>query len=165
MLFFIFASVSDNCIDNAHAAKVLKIETVSEKKPFEGDTIDELEKMRQRRKKEITTDIRDDPPFEKNKNNPTFNQAEKILANAGNNINSENIAQVDEQIEQNIVRILDGTYLCNICGKNAGKKLSNMKNHIETHLEGLSFSCALCERTYKSRNSLAHHRLKMHKNN
>ena len=130
----------------------------------EDDTDEEVKFKKIKSNQSENADIRDDPPFEKNKNNPTFNQAERILANVVTNINSENILEVDEQIEQNIVRKSDGTYSCNICGKNAGKKLSNMKNHIETHLEGLSFSCALCEKTYKSRNSFAHHRLKMHKN-
>ena len=45
-------------------------------------------------------------------------------------------------------------YRCKVCGKeeiNGG-----MKNHIETnHLEGISIPCELCEKTFRSRNSLA----------
>ena len=40
---------------------MIEIETVPKEKPFEGYTIDELEKIRQGIKKEITTDIRNDP--------------------------------------------------------------------------------------------------------
>ena len=29
-----------------------------------------------------------------------------------------------------------------------------MKNHIETHMEGISFSCSICERQFRSRNSI-----------
>ena len=84
---------------------------------------------------------------------------EKIISKISTEINPDNISEVEEHVEQNIIRNLDGTYSCKICGKSSGKKISNMKNHIETHLEGLSFDCPMCEKTFRSRNSLAHHKI------
>ena len=77
---------------------------------------------------------------------------------------ADNITEVDEQIEQNIVRNSDGSLSCNICGKNSGKRLSNMKTHIETHFEGLSFNCPMCEKTCRSRHALASHKTAYHRN-
>ena len=75
-----------------------------------------------------------------------------------------NIAQVDAKIMEYIVKNHDGSYSCGLCGKNSGKKKDHAKNHVETHMEGLSFPCQSCDKTFRSRNALAchnssHHRL------
>ena len=89
---------------------------------------------------------------------------EQIIAKVNTDVNLENISEVNERIEQNIVKNLDGTYSCQICGKNSGKWKTHIKNHIETHLEGLCFNCPMCEKTFRSRPSLAMHKHKNHKN-
>ena len=76
----------------------------------------------------------------------------------------DNISEIDEQIQQNIVKNVDGTYSCKVCGKNSGRKIQHCRNHIETHLEGLSFNCPLCEKTFRSRPSLAMHKSNKHRN-
>ena len=83
---------------------------------------------------------------------------ERVIAKASADINPANISEVDEQIKQNIIKNLDGTYSCRMCGKNSGRKIDNCRNHIETHLEGLSFNCPMCEKTFRSRSSLANHK-------
>ena len=88
---------------------------------------------------------------------------EKVIVKVNTDINLENISEINEQIEQNIIKNLDGTYSCQVCGKNSVKKISHIKNHIETHLEGLCFNCPLCEKTFRSRHSLASHKSKCHK--
>ena len=87
---------------------------------------------------------------------------ENIIATVRTDINPENISEVDEQVEQNIVRNLDGKYSCKICGKSMNHK-TNMKKHIETHLEGLCFKCPMCEKNFRSRNLLANHKSNFHK--
>ena len=88
---------------------------------------------------------------------------ERMITKVSTDINPANISEVDEQIKQNIIRNLDGTYSCQICGKNSGKWQTHIKNHIETHLEGLSFNCPMCEKTFRSRNSLAFHKSTKHR--
>ena len=78
-------------------------------------------------------------------------------------MNPENLSEVNEQIEQNFSKNLDGTFSCQICGKNSGKWLTHIKNHVETHLEGLSFNCPMCEKTFRSRNALSIHKHRHHK--
>ena len=55
-------------------------------------------------------------------------------------------------------------HMCTLCGKEAEQ--TQMKNHIEAnHLEGISVPCNLCEKTFRSRNSLAKHKTVYHKHN
>ena len=49
-----------------------------------------------------------------------------------------------------------------VCGKEG--KSSNIKNHIEAnHFEGVSVPCNNCEKTFRSRNTLAQHTHMIHK--
>ena len=50
----------------------------------------------------------------------------------------------------------NGTFSCKICGKSTGHR-AHMRNHIETHLEGLSFNCQHCGKSFRSRNALSKH--------
>ena len=53
---------------------------------------------------------------------------------------------------------------CKVCGKEESFS-TTMKNHIEAnHLEGVSVPCNFCEKTFRSRNALAHHKRQYHKN-
>ena len=53
-------------------------------------------------------------------------------------------------------------YRCKVCGK---EEINGaIKSHIETnHLEGVSIPCNFCEKTFRSRNSLAKHTNDKHK--
>ena len=87
---------------------------------------------------------------------------ERMIQKVTPDINPANISEVDEQIEQSMIKNLDGTYSCQICGKNSGRDKSKSRNHIETHLEGLSFNCPMCEKSFRSRNTLASHKSRDH---
>ena len=80
------------------------------------------------------------------------------------------LSSVDE-VEQKVMEYLgkneDGNFVCKLCGKvekERKRSSGNMKNHIETNLDGISFSCSWCEKQFKSRNSLNHHKSVYHKN-
>ena len=73
-----------------------------------------------------------------------------------------NMAKVDAKIMEYVVKNQDGSYSCGMCGKNAGK-LSHIKSHVETHMEGLSFPCQSCDKTFRSRNSLSIHITRYHR--
>ena len=51
---------------------------------------------------------------------------------------------------------------CNTCGKIASLK-KNMKQHVELHMDGLSFPCQHCNQSFRSRNLLKHHKTMIHK--
>ena len=53
--------------------------------------------------------------------------------------------------------------VCKVCGKEG--KANAIKDHIEAnHLEGILIPCNLCEKTFRSRNSLRIHKMRKHQN-
>ena len=80
-------------------------------------------------------------------------------------LNSDNISEVDTTVNQYIEKSDDGNAKCTLCGKvdASRNKWQNLRNHIETHLEGLSFPCQLCGKTFRSRNAFNIHKTRYHK--
>ena len=70
---------------------------------------------------------------------------------------ASNIDEIEARISENVLKNYDGTFSCKLCGKSGVKQRINMKNHVETHLEGLAFPCQNCGNTFRSRNSLNKH--------
>ena len=89
-----------------------------------------------------------------------------VVAGSFSDLNTE---EIDQKIEQCLVKAKDGTYSCGVCGKAGNLNIrpanqkQNMRNHVETHMEGLSFPCQSCDRTFRSRNSLHFHKSKYHR--
>ena len=61
----------------------------------------------------------------------------------------------------------DGTASCMICGKIFGGAprtvRSNAKRHVEVHIEGLIYTCYLCDKKFRSKNCLHTHRSLKHR--
>jgi len=77
---------------------------------------------------------------------------------------SSSVDEIEQKVTEYLGKNENGDFLCNICGKVGGKIIKNMKNHIETHLEGISLTCSVCDKNFRSRNSLNNHKTKYHKN-
>ena len=73
----------------------------------------------------------------------------------------KDMSDLDKKIKE-LTDKINGVFTCKVCGKTAKDK-THLRNHIETHMEGLSFPCAFCEKTFRSRHSLVCHRSKYHK--
>ena len=54
-------------------------------------------------------------------------------------------------------------YVCNNCGKTMPKK-DKMRRHVEVHLD-VTHPCAMCDKTFKTRNALSHHYSGVHGQN
>ena len=80
-----------------------------------------------------------------------------------NNSAVNDIEKIDEKIGEYIVRGEDGNYSCGYCGKTGDKWKNNMRHHVETHLEGLSYPCQICDKTFRSRNALSCHKYQYHR--
>ena len=81
---------------------------------------------------------------------------------------STDVSDVRKIVQQYMETDSHGKLKCTICGKEAvgkdrGVARSHLENHIEIHLEGLSFPCQLCGKTFRSRNALNIHRTRNHK--
>ena len=75
---------------------------------------------------------------------------------------SQDIDHISAEISKHIERLVDGTYKCALCGKTSNQN-SNIRTHIETHMEGLQFPCQICGKTFRSRQVLYNHKLAKHK--
>ena len=51
---------------------------------------------------------------------------------------------------------------CKCCGKTSSLS-GDMRKHVEIHIEGLSYNCTLCEKTFRSRQLLNNHRQRNHR--
>ena len=79
------------------------------------------------------------------------------------NMKGKDEKELDDMISQFMDRRPeDKRYVCKLCGKTSPLS-RNLKNHIETHMEGLEFQCKLCEKKCKTRAMLAMHVSKYHK--
>jgi len=70
--------------------------------------------------------------------------------------------EIDHQIESLIKKQLEGGYQCVECGYTNIKK-SNMKKHVETHVETPGYQCAFCYKQFKTKNSLNTHTSNNHR--
>ena len=65
--------------------------------------------------------------------------------------------KTDELIEKR-----DGCWSCRACDYSTSFKNGTMKRHIETHFEGLSYTCTFCNKEFRSLNSLYKHKTVSH---
>ena len=70
-----------------------------------------------------------------------------------------NIGEIDSQMETMMERINDGEYnwKCTACGKMTKGSQTQMKRHVEVHIEGLSYPCTQCGKVSRSSNCLNKH--------
>ena len=89
-----------------------------------------------------------------------------ILENGGRNydvtgLTSEEISAKIRSMYQKI----DGVWTCNECGKISNNKTTSgdIRLHVETHLDGLCYSCNLCHKEFRSKNAFKCHTNYYHK--
>ena len=108
--------------------------------------------------------FQDQLPYDTNDRKHTKSKARNVVVidKTIASFDQEDFSEVNNRIEQHIEALDDGKYKCELCGKIASLK-HHIKNHIETHLDGLSFPCQLCGKTFRSRNAYSIHKTRNHK--
>ena len=86
-------------------------------------------------------------------------------------INGEDNIEIDSKVNEYLETLSDGSLKCTLCGKIASKTnmkqsiKQNMTNHVETHLDGVSYRCQICGKDFRSKNSLNNHKSLFHRPN
>ena len=71
-----------------------------------------------------------------------------------------------EEIELKIKELfekVDGVWRCLACEYKTSTNSGIIKRHIETHIDGLSYTCTLCNKEFRARNLLTLHKSRSHK--
>ena len=66
--------------------------------------------------------------------------------------------EIEDKI-RNLYEKKDGVFRCLACGYTTKEKI---KRHIEVHFEGLSYPCSVCNKEFRSKNSLVKHKSMIH---
>ena len=87
---------------------------------------------------------------------PKPRQLEKVDYKSVVSMSTEDVSEVENAVNENMEKIASGMWKCKLCGRTATRK-DILRNHIETHLEGLSYPCQQCGKTFRSRHSYKKH--------
>ena len=77
-------------------------------------------------------------------------------------VRAVNEFQEREMLDEKILINQNGVITCTDCGK-AAPNIRDMRNHVETHIEGLAYPCKVCGKEYRSNNSLQKHKSTYHR--
>ena len=95
------------------------------------------------------------PVKTRNYNASSNNQVDKLDAGS---LSAEEIEIKKEELYSKI----DGSWNCLSCAYTTTKHQA-MRRHVETHMEGLCYTCKLCDKEYRTSNSFHKHRYTVHK--
>ena len=146
-------------------AQRLKLEGLLEGKQEEEDT--EHQEMPSQKPETI-----DPHPLTTNKLDQKIQRRTTASKFEGSNnmisLNTSQNDEIDATLNENLEVLDGGHFRCRICGQDSlnmkRNARQNMKNHVERHVEGLTYNCQLCEKEFRSRHSLNTHISKIHKN-
>ena len=68
-----------------------------------------------------------------------------------------NAQGIDKKLDEMFSVDTSGMYICKYCSRVSNKK-SNMREHAEVHVDGLTFSCDFCDKSYRSHSALRTHK-------
>ena len=82
---------------------------------------------------------------------------------------TDDISEISAKVNEYLEECSDGTFKCTLCGKTSGinprKSVmrQTIQRHIETHMEGLSYTCSVCQKSLRSRRGFLRHMSVYHK--
>ena len=84
-------------------------------------------------------------------------------------INGQDVDEINDKIIEYLEECSDGSFKCSLCGKTSGVNMHKsiqkqmIKRHIETHMDGLTYTCPFCQKTCRSSNGLIKHKARYHR--
>ena len=83
------------------------------------------------------------------------NSRSTLMDTSRYNVEAMNLVEIDAKIKS-MYQKFDERWICLECSKTANN-MSNMRKHVEIHLEGLKYSCSSCSKDFRSKNLLYLH--------
>ena len=87
-------------------------------------------------------------------NNVRYNNGEKVVS-------LNDMTDVDDKIQE-LIEKRGGMFHCQACDYTSPKS-SNIKEHVEIHIDGLIYPCQFCDKTFRSKNVLRNHLYNFHR--
>lgn len=152
-----------------HIAQKIKLDGLlgsNNSDPEENGFVDRIDETQV---ENIPSSMKQNRPKERiEKENSILNQGMKHnteLTSELSVLEAADIQALDEKIRE-LTEVIGDRCKCKICGKETSgrNRRQDLGNHIETHLEGISFDCHLCGKTFRSRNLLRCHVSRICKN-
>ena len=84
-----------------------------------------------------------------------FNDQTKKNIHSVKTVSLNDMSEVDAKIEKLIER-REGRHHCRAC-EYSSSNTGHLKEHVEIHIEGLSYACQFCDKTFRSKNVLRTH--------
>ena len=104
-------------------------------------------------RKETKLDITDHKP--QRSSSTIMQRTEKVEEESLRDAFDSNRSEVETKFNEIVVKE-NSLYKCTVCSK-VVKDKTKMRNHIETHIEGLVYDCQTCKKTFRSNESLRKH--------
>ena len=145
-------------------AQRLELEGLIGNNDLEPKTDNYKEKESSEREEDASKNVKESPSVERKHKTHNNHQSKEVATFDKVEFSAEDISELKRTIEQYIERDPEGKFTCTLCGRKgvgeAKNARSNLERHVETHLEGLSFPCQLCGKTFRSTNTFKTHKYK-----
>ena len=165
----LFQEHLDSFLDSAQKLEIEGLLGSSTDKPHDNTTVEEERYFKEQ-------------PIEQDKYEPIYLAEDKRIANVSENAPAKtrqynrssfkgDVTKIDvsslttEEVEYKIKELYqknDGVWNCMACDHSAADG-GNMRKHVETHLDGLCYTCTLCDKEFRSRKNLHNHTQRNHK--
>ena len=145
----IFQEQLDSFLDVAQKLKVSGLISEQKEEPYEYQQTSS-------RKEELNQYV-NDSNLKTEENDNAFLGAMNLNFTLDTQEESEIKSKISEMLQK-----VDGNLACTVCGK-VGRDVRNMRRHAETHIDGLSYPCNICDKTFRSKNALNCHVYGYHK--
>ena len=158
------------------SARKLEIEGLLGKSEDSQEKISSVQKTHENNIKQFK-DEQPQPPQEKQKIDNLMSSADvKMLRINDNSVNtrrqysrrtSSSVERIDvaslstEEIKDKIEALhekIDRNWNCLVCDYTTKTHKGDIRRHVETHLDGLCYTCIICSKEFRSRNALSQHK-------
>ena len=141
-----FVDLEEDDTDHDKERKRFVKQDVTKEEEDVGDMVDDIVDDKEERKEKEEEDM------EELSEELQSSNLEKAVENSLSlKVESFSKEEVEQKIVENIERLESGGYSCRVCGKTSSGKSARtiLRQHVETHLEGLSYPCQHCEKTLR----------------